>query len=151
MKISEQLLQEGLEEAVSQSLENMAFIEVEMGEKLDDFPGFHSTDLFVTVSVSKPLSGSLHLVLPDQLVTELTETVAEDEAGDALKKDVLSELANTIAGRFLAHVFPRQEFEMGIPVCRKPESYHFSRNDPALIMKFDAEGNEVLGVFEYEE
>lgn len=149
MPVSEQVLMEGLEEALSESLENMAFLELESGERVEEKPQLQPDHMLVSLDITKPLSGKFYLVFPEDMVTEMTETVAEDEAEEEMKKDVLSEMANTVAGRFLAHVFPKQEFEMGIPECCDSGKFRKSRFDNEIVMQFDAEGNLLYGIIDY--
>ena len=103
-------------QVAAEVLENTAFSEVRQsaGEPLYEQPARG-----VSLEVLEPTRGQFFLFIDRVLLTNLTRLVyalPEEEIDPATEEDLLAELLNTIAGRFLAAILPpEQGFSLGIP------------------------------------
>ncbi len=111
-------LQDAMFEAVSATLENMAFMEVRPLEHEHDCQG-HPGVLCATLLVHDPVQGELCLFMPESLLRQIAAGIygrAADEVSEQKLRDILTELLNTIAGLFLTAILPaEQTFELGLP------------------------------------
>ncbi len=111
-----------MHEAIGEVLENMAFMEVMESE--DEFvPGADEPVFFTRLPIYKPSPAMAGIVIPQSLALELASTIMmreftmEEDEFDVM--DVLSEVANTVAGSLLTHMLPDLDaFELGLPECR---------------------------------
>lgn len=116
------LLQQAMFEAVTTTLENMAFMPVELLTEPHDCRN-HTQVFRAGLLVKDPLQGELYLVMPEDLLREIASgiyAVATQEVSRPKLVDILNEMLNTIAGLFLTRVLPRhQPFELGLPVINE--------------------------------
>lgn len=127
--------------AMADTLENMAFIEVipETGET-EALPG---TDcLGVRLFVHDPVQGEFLLVMPWELINQITQTVLGSDQGEPSEEslfDLLAELLNTVVGRFLSEILPPdQVFRLGVP--ERCQGSTFAPVKDAVTWIFSAEG-----------
>ena len=129
---------EAMGDAVAESIENLAFIEViparEKKESDDDV-------LSGTVQVETPFGGELQLVMPKELVFQMSETVYGpilEDITDSNLESLLIELLNTIAEKFLSDILPEsQTIHLGEPEVE--EGVFCKPEDPSLVWNFSAE------------
>lgn len=112
------LFYQAMIDAISQTLENMAFLEViphydqEYEIPLEEL-------VWTSLLINDPIQGELKLALTKGTLKDLTGAVfslSEDEITDAQMTDILHELLNTIAGLFLTSLLPdNQTYKIGLP------------------------------------
>ncbi len=114
MSTSDQL-KDVMFDAVSESIENMAFMEVTHGDNPPE-----EDLMWVSMSIEDPIKDTLYLGVPEPLMKELTAGVFamdEDELEEQLIKDTLAELLNTLGGVFYTKALPEsQTYQLGLPV-----------------------------------
>ena len=104
--------------AVSQTLENMVFMEVmEHFDRSYDIP---EEDLvWTSLLINDPVQGEIRLAMPGTLLKKLTGNVFGIDEGDITQPqmdDILNELLNTIVGLFMTNLLAdNQEYKMGLP------------------------------------
>ena len=107
--------------AVAKALENMAFMEVEHAGSPP--PTASKEPMGASLLIHDPVQWELTLSMPRRLVLDIVTAVyamPEDEVAEELLHDLLAELLNTIAGRFLSEILrPSETFTLGLPErCR---------------------------------
>ena len=104
--------------AVSQTLENMAFMEA-MAHTDSTYQIPVEELVWTTLLVHDPVQGELRLAMPRSLLLKLTTGVFamdEDEVTEEQMQDILNELLNTIAGLFMTNLLADdQEYRLGLP------------------------------------
>ncbi|MEE9255925.1 MAG: chemotaxis protein CheX, partial [bacterium] len=107
-------LQDAMYDAAANTLENMAFMEVIPQRNRRDEQKY-----FSRLEILSPVTGSLTLITSVKLATDLAEELQEPEPGtldEAMIRDTLSELINTIAGGMMRRLTPENEtFRLGLP------------------------------------
>jgi CheY-specific phosphatase CheX len=111
-------LYQAMLKAISQTLENMAFIEAK--EHYNQEYDIPNDDLaWAYLVVLDPLQGEVRLALPKSALRELTGTIfslEENEITQAHMADILHEILNTIAGLFMTNLLTdSQAFKIGLP------------------------------------
>lgn len=100
--------------AVAETLENLAFMEALPAEE-----GAQGETLTVGVLIHDPFPAELRLTLPLPLLGKIGEAVyalPAEELEEQILRDLLAEILNTVAGRFLtAYLPPEQSFRLGLP------------------------------------
>jgi CheY-specific phosphatase CheX len=104
--------------AISQTLENMAFTEAkEHYDQSVEIPAHEL--LWAYLVVLDPLLGEIRLALPKQALKELTGSVFsldDEEITQEQMDDILHEVLNTIAGLFMTNLLTdNQAFKIGLP------------------------------------
>ena len=117
-------LYQAMTQAVSQTLENMAFMEVmEHPDKTFDIPAEEL--VWASLLVHDPVQGELRLALPQPLLRTLTGNIFgmdEDDVTPEQQNDILNELLNTIAGLFMTNLLASdQKYQLGLPEQGKEE------------------------------
>ncbi len=112
-------LKNALTTAVTQTMENMTFEEVSTVAS-DKVTIVSPTNVvWALLPLVRPYAGNLLINASYEYSESLVHEVygfCEDDAVETSIKDVLSEIANTIAGRFLGEFLPvDKEFELGLP------------------------------------
>ena len=110
-------------EAVIESMENLAFIEVGPAESDMNYEQtVNWLDLdwyYMTIFIYSPFAGEMRLIVPGPVVTVMAKNMwllEENEISAQLKEDLLKEVLNVIAGRILIEIVPPNEtFQLGIP------------------------------------
>jgi hypothetical protein len=110
--------------AVSQTLENMAFMEVT--EHPDKAYQIATEELaWTSLLIHDPVQGELRLAMPEPLLRTLTGNIFgqdEEVVTPAQQTDILNELLNTIAGLFMTSLLATdQEYKLGLPELGKGE------------------------------
>ena len=134
-------LSEALEEAVSESLENMLFSVVYPVE-------FY----WGTVEVLHPLEGKVTVAFPESLAIELVHTIygfERDMITTDIIFDIIAEIANTVAGRLMNVLIPESDvFELSVPKTGagplKPAGSvscinHYQINDEVYVVRLEGE------------
>lgn len=107
--------------AVTETLENLAFMEAfPVQEELA--PG--ELEMTAALLLYEPHQGEIRIIFPRRLLVTIAETLgglADASVSDGPLKDVLAEILNTIAGRFLEELLPKdQTFRIGLPEVDPP-------------------------------
>lgn len=111
-------LYQAMRNAISQTLENMAFTEA--NEHYDPNYIIPADDLtWAYLMVLDPLLGEIRLALPKTALKDLTAAVfslGEEDVTLAHMNDILHEVLNTIAGLFMSNLLTdNQAFKIGLP------------------------------------
>lgn len=111
-------LYQAMQLAASQTLENMAFMEVmEHYDPSYEIPTDELT--WSSLLISDPVQGEVRLAMTKSLLEKLTIaifTLAPEDITQAQKDDTLHELLNTIAGLFMTNLLAdNQTFQLGLP------------------------------------
>jgi hypothetical protein len=104
--------------AVSQTLENMVFIEVmEHFDRSYEIPAEEL--VWNSLLINDPVQGEIRLAMSKTFLKKLTGNVFsidDDEITQPQMDDILHELLNTIVGLFLTNLLADdQEYKMGLP------------------------------------
>lgn len=104
--------------AVSTTCEGLAFMEVMPLDEADDLDAGEPL-VYAQVPCLAPRTGGLVIVCPRPAAAEIVSAVhslAPEEVGDGLLRDTFGEMANTIAGCWLAALVAENEtFTLGLP------------------------------------
>lgn len=111
-------LYQAMKEAISQTLENMVFMEaIEHYDQNYEIPPEEQAWAYLVVQ--DPVQGEIRLVLPKKLLEKLTSSVfslEEEEVTQAQMDDILHELLNTIVGLFMTKLLAdNQTYKIGLP------------------------------------
>ncbi|NCD33961.1 MAG: hypothetical protein EOL87_11175 [Spartobacteria bacterium] len=102
------VLANAMQQAVSESLENMVFMAVEPMKLV-----------WAKVDVLAPFDGSVSVAFPERLLKEVaTEIYGEMGKGgsESVMRDAIAEVTNVIAGRIMNFlVSSEEEFQLGLP------------------------------------
>ncbi len=136
-------LQDAMFEAASETLENMAFMEVVAQKERRE-----EIKYFSALEVKAPAAGTLTLVTTPRLAREITEGLVDPEDGEPSEEmifDALSELINTIGGRLMRILTPEDEtFSLGLPKCFSSSTHEFGESDE--FARFEIDGQNFLVV-----
>jgi len=109
-----------LQQAISETLETIIFAEPEAYNVEQAIPENLNRYIHVRIESTFPFKSIFHLILPYEKIAEIAAMSAElmEEAPESLVLDTVSELANTISGRWIALSVPAEdEFGLTLPVC----------------------------------
>jgi hypothetical protein len=113
-----------VQRAVTDTLENLAFMEA-FPVPEDISPG--QALMTAALLFHEPQQGEIRIAMPPALLEKISQTVFGLPAeGTAVPepKDLLAELLNTIAGRFLIELLPAdQPFRIGLPELDPPAAF----------------------------
>jgi len=122
MELATSNVAEAMSKAVAEVFESMAFAETSPGQ-MENAPGKGVTVFFTRLPIYKPSPAMVGLVVPEDLALQLAAAMMmrdlnmDDDEFEVM--DVLSEVANTLAGSLLTNLMPEGEsFELGLPDCR---------------------------------
>lgn len=111
-------LYQAMKDAVSQTLENMAFTEA-MEHYNQDYEIPADELAWSSILIQDPVQGEIRLAMPGTVLRSLTGSIFgldEDEITQSQMDDILHELLNTIAGLFMAKLLKEdQAFKLGLP------------------------------------
>ena len=112
---------EELTDAVSEAFENMFFADIENCLDLDNIE-IENPSFIISLDTLTPFKGNVGLVIDkdysDEIVMEMIGGEVEEVTSEMVN-DALSEIGNTIVGRFLSRVVPEEEeFSLGFPECK---------------------------------
>ena len=69
-----------------------------------------------TLKVEKPVTATLSFFVPQELAWSIAQNIyGPEDLSMELVTDMITELLNTIAGKFISRILPDQEFELTIP------------------------------------
>lgn len=110
--------------AVTETLENLAFMEAFPVQ--EDVSSAHM-EMTAALLIHEPQQGEIRIALPVALLEGIAQNVFGMPAeGMALPdtRDLLAELLNTIAGRYLIELLPPdQPFRIGLPELDQPPAF----------------------------
>lgn len=111
-------LYQAMQQAVSQTLENMAFMEVL--EHYDPSCTIPAAELaWASLLIADPVQGEIRLAMSKTLLTKLTAAIFAldpEEISQAQMDDILHELLNTIGGLFMTKLLEDdQTYALGLP------------------------------------
>lgn len=131
MQEFDQILQEKITSVLAETLENMAFLDVDESSR-EEIEELEGKRLSVTLMVSKPILLEMRLEMDEELLLQVVETVYtmdREEITEQQVEDLLAEFLNTLAGRFMAEVLPEdQTFALNLPEINDEDS-NFSETD----------------------
>ena len=134
--------------AISQTLENMVFMEVM--EHFDRSYEIPADDLaWNSLLINDPVQGEIRLAMPKTFLKQLTGnifSIDDDEITQAQTDDILNELLNTIVGLFLTNLLEDdQEYKMGLPELGEEELPEVDAN--TIVWKLMTDGEDALLVY----
>ena len=134
--------------AVSQTLENMAFTEVM--EHLDRSYEIPAEELvWNSLLINDPVQGEVRLAMSKTFLKTLTGNIFgldDEEITQQQMDDILNELLNTIVGLFLTNLLADdQEYEMGLPELGEEELPEIDAN--TIVWKLMTGEEEALQIF----
>lgn len=113
-----QFLEEKITYVLEEALENMAFISIEDSSK-DGCDEIEGERLNVNLLITKPALLEMRLEMSRELLVQIVETMYtmdRDEITPQLINDLLAEILNTLAGRFMTEILPAdQTFSLNLP------------------------------------
>ena len=118
MGINQQELKSILTQAVSETIENMAFM---MVTNEAENPETMQSDecLKTSLLILEPYPGELGLIMSKKLLSKIAVSVyslSEEEITENILIDVISELLNTITGSLIRRILPdNSEYKLGLP------------------------------------
>ncbi len=120
MGINQEEIKDILSQAVSETIENMAFMMVDIqAENPEEIPPEEC--MKSSLLILEPYPGELCLVMPKKLVSKIAVSLyglSEEEITETTLIDVISELLNTITGSLLRSILPvNSEYKLGLPEC----------------------------------
>jgi CheY-specific phosphatase CheX len=113
------LLRSSLSSAITKTLEDMTFDEVEIDDEPSIVDTSFSDHFWAMLPLESPLSAELVLDASPIYARQLADDIyggTEAEFSDKTVRDVLAEVLNTVAGSFIKELVPDdQVFEIGLP------------------------------------
>lgn len=104
--------------AVSQTLENMAFVEV-TEQPIDNPKPLGEGVNWVSMLIHDPFQGEIRLAMTAFLLRELTANMfglETDEISQSQQEDIIAEILNTLTGLFMTKLLPDdQTYQLGLP------------------------------------
>ncbi len=132
-----------IKEAVTECIENMAFMSVdtEFDEPLAD--NVNEDAVMALIQVLEPKAGELRLSMPKKTAAELAKAlfcITDKELSDHLINDLACELLNTISGRVMKRVLPAEcLYHLGLPSMAGQSVVELT--PPFVNCRFMADGN----------
>jgi len=112
-------------DAVSETLENMTFLEVTQGKK-EQWDPQNSSVICVSLLINNPFPGEFKLRLPLELAQQMAEILygmPAEETSETMLRDITAEVLNTVAGRIMTEILPgNQTYQLGLPEIDPVES-----------------------------
>ena len=132
-------IKEALTAAVRQTMENMTFEEVSAVSNDKVTIVSPANVVWASLPLKTPYAGNLLIDASVEYSESLVHEVygfCEDDAMESSVRDVLSELANTIAGRFFGGLVPEDEgFELGLPDSGKGTAPNYEHEVLSINLK----------------
>ena len=126
-------VQSVLENAITQSFEQMAFNAIDRFEIIDSVPELDENNIWTAIDINLPIEASVELVMEHDLACSLcSATLGEEitETSDPRAIDLLSEILNTFTGFFLRELDGViTEIDMSTPMYGHVEATHFDGGD----------------------
>ncbi|MDX2480997.1 MAG: chemotaxis protein CheX [Desulfuromusa sp.] len=141
-------LYQAMIKAVSQTLENMAFMEVmEHFDRSYEIPAEELA--WNSLLINDPVQGEIRLAMSKTFLKKLTGNVFgidDDEITQPQIDDILNELLNTIVGLFLTNLLADdQEYKMGLPELGEEELPEVDEN--TIVWKLMTDDEDALQIF----
>lgn len=116
--ITHKPLRQAMKDAISQTLENMLFLEAT--EHYDQNYAIPAEELtWANLALQAPIQGEIRLALPKGVLKALTGSVfllEEAKISQTHMDDILAEILNTIGGIFMTNLLAdKQIFKIGLP------------------------------------
>lgn len=131
---------------ISNVFEDMAFMEaIESREILEpqDIPNL----MWSSLLVNDPVYEEFKLFISKNLVRKITETIygfLDEESGDQILNDTLTEILNIVVGKFFKEVLPpEQSFSLGLPEIGSTEECPM-KEPGSIEWNFTLENEQVL-------
>lgn len=158
-----QFLQEKMTLVLEEAMENMAFVSIEESSK-EECQEFDEERLNVHLLVTNPALLEMRLEMPRELLVQIVETMYtmdRDEINNQLVNDLLAEILNTLAGRFMTEALPAdQTFSLNLPeltdeVDESPETtrftyYYLAEELPLLVEITTADVEELATILNHD-
>jgi CheY-specific phosphatase CheX len=112
---------ETMKEAISNVLETMFFQPVQISDTnctLQEWFAYNRSLLGATLIFKGLLSGSLYLLIPVEIISEITANflgLREEEVNEEQKRDTIKEAINIIGGNMLSLFDKKGAFKLSIP------------------------------------
>ncbi|MCX8043309.1 MAG: chemotaxis protein CheX [Desulfobacterota bacterium] len=141
--VAKEKLRNAVEQAVSATIENMAFT---VAEPLETPPQETSDMIGARLPVLKPYAAELRLAMPvntaQALAQELYSVTYDDITPDMLH-DIAGEFLNMIAGAIIRSLLPQDTpFQLGLPVAGSCSLFDSTQTFTAW--GFSIDGNELI-------
>ena len=141
------------EKSMSDTLEGMAFLEVELCEKLSSLPGFKEDDWITRISITEPFEAYVNLIFDDDFANDLVENITgeTEKITEKMVGDALSEIANTAVGHLAGNLLGGEsDFSLGLPESTRGQFLGsiLSISRKPTILNFQMAEGKVLGIFE---
>ena len=138
MSEGEKCLQAALSHAIARTMENMTFDEIEVVD-IPLNPEITRDGMWATLSILNPIKGEVVLELSRELGAQLAREVYGVAVGSAISdesvRDVIAEILNTLAGRFIDRLVASQfKFELGLPNTGNGRAHLNSRPVAAMVV-----------------
>ncbi|MFH1841947.1 MAG: chemotaxis protein CheX [bacterium] len=122
MSIELQDIRTSFIEAITETFENMAFMEVMLATEEDEDVKPEAM-FFTRIPVYKPIQSMLGFMLSAEIAKSISQSILgrdiDIEEDEFEIMDVLNELSNIMAGALLTRLLPDEEsFELGLPESR---------------------------------
>lgn len=132
-------------DAVCQTLETMAFVEViEQSEELELVIPTEAN--WVNILIHDPVQGELRLAMSQTLLSNMAADmfgIETDEVDENQCQDIIAEILNTLAGLFMTRLLPDdQTYQLGLPepgVGPLPEN-----EEGSIVWNLQVEGSPLL-------
>lgn len=118
------MMNEQVYKAIEETFEGLAFLELTPDNETarpctsDGAPGWR----WASVEILAPIASIVTLVLPESLVLEIGSSLyGGDNVSEKQVKDVIGEMANTLAGKLMSSLYPGDVFTLGMPQTGKGE------------------------------
>ncbi len=122
--MGEQSMYNAMMTAVSQTLENMAFMEV-MEHFDPDYEIPAQETVWTSLLINDPVQGEIRLAMSGALLKKLSCNIFgidEEELTESQMNDILNEIVNTVAGLFMTNLLPDdQQYKLGLPEIGEDE------------------------------
>jgi CheY-specific phosphatase CheX len=118
MPYRETHLYQAMFNAVSQTFENMAFVEV-IEQPENNRKKINGPVPWVSMLIHDPFQGEIRLAITTSLLRELTANMfglEADEITQSQQEDIIAEILNTLTGLFMTALLPDdQTYQLGLP------------------------------------
>ncbi len=111
--------------AVSETLENMVFMEVFRSPE-EASPPADEPCLAASLLIHDPLQGELDLIMPKELAKRISQAIyalPEEGLTEQIINDTFAELFNVIVGRFMNELLPKEQlYRLGLPEINETDT-----------------------------
>lgn len=129
-------------QSVAHTMESFAFMEVIISKEKTPYDE-NLERLRAEILINEPLPGEIRLIMPKDLVLIIAENIyvmEKEDINDELMLDILSEMANVIAGNIMTNLYKKEDsFKLGLPDVGQEAYLDIDLNSDAV--EFDMEGH----------